>query len=821
MLLLNLVFFFFALPLALLLLCSTELCYAHIRVFIRNFKFDNQSLFGSTKALRGISSSFARMLWRPREGNEVLLIISWVMNIFDPFQLLLVIGSFCQMAGLALMTRMQLITEAPRLMRQLRKKRPLLLWVVLIIPPVIAVLIVPFAIGVASDGFTAALIAALLVPNIITQFVAVVLLNLRLKCITTLANHRWGQRILYLLKLISVLLLASDFRGAKEFATLVLLFGSLQDPAVATSRFGRCIDVIMNICFLWTLVLPSPRDINLENVIFLPVLLIGNLQIPAVVAQIALSSWRLVSLHGDGPNMKASIMVFYVLALCQGSLYIVACILALFSFFPRRSLVRRSEFGGKWGAKAVDLYYERAYTTRMEAGVFAEDTISLASFAVDSLSSTTSSSTSSSREKQLAGVRVLHSLLQRDSSQEIISVITRSEKAVPTLIGMLGWTFEEDRDIRLFAASVTKELSGDLRIAVVPGAVKLVSSLLDAEKQSASVNNEGGRDDGPGPLGPQADSDNQIGGSTGNNGDNVANNQPQDEESLGNAGNASNRPGHEQEQSEQRGDNHGARWWCWVCQCWPLMKRKWSIPDEEPLTSSLPMLGLEILEGLACDTDNCAEIIKVTNLVPKIIGLTSYNESSTLKPLISSSLNLLRRLATRNGKIGVTLRQELWENPFLLSNLAGILENSRSCSTEVLKPAMDIIAIIAWDEVARQELGSVQVIIHKLVLVFVGQDGPTNHDQSVRVAAGEALTNLALESPANCLAILEERQPGYELVKDLKDMLGNDQYRCVAASLLQNLCACSRIRDRLRGPEASNHLSSDALLVVSLSIYSY
>jgi len=101
------------------------------------------------------------------------------------------------MAGLAVRA-----PRPPRLMRQLRKKIPLLLWMVLIIPPVIAV--VPFAIGVASDGFTAALTAALLVPNIITQFVAVVLLNLRLKCITTLANHRWGQRILYYLKLISV-----------------------------------------------------------------------------------------------------------------------------------------------------------------------------------------------------------------------------------------------------------------------------------------------------------------------------------------------------------------------------------------------------------------------------------------------------------------------------------------------------------------------------------------------------------------------------------------------------------------------------------------
>ncbi|KAG2573811.1 hypothetical protein PVAP13_7KG279800 [Panicum virgatum] len=752
------------------------------------------------------------MLFRPREGNELLLIISWIVNvIFHPFGMLGEIGALCQMAGLAVMTRTQIITETPRLMRQLRKKRPLLLWGVLIIPSVVAAILPLDILGAVT---------------VFIIFVALVLLNLRLKCITTLANHRWGQVILPLLKLISVLSLAFGLLGAEEFTAVVLLFGSLQGPAVANDLFGRIIiDVTMNFLLLWTLVLPSPRDSGLlEDVIFLSVLLIGNFQIPVAVAQIVLPSLRLVSLHGNGPNMKASVAVFYVLALLQGSLHFVACILALFSFFPRRSLVRRSDFRGKWAAKAVDLYYESAYITRMEAGVFAEDTISLASFALDSLTSTTPSSTSSSREKQLAGVRVLDGLLQRrdsNSRQEIISVITRSEKAVPTLIGMLGWTFEQDRDIRLFAARVTKELSGDFRIASISGAVKLVSSLLDAEKQSASVDNEGGRarDHGPaGPLGPQADGDNhQIGGSTGNNnGDNnVANNQPQDEESSGNGGNASNRRS-VHEQSEHRGGNHGAWCWSWVCQCCLLMKKKWSIPDERPLTSSLPILGLEILESLACDADDCAEIIKVTNLVPKIVGLTSYsssNENSTDNALMSSSLNLLRRLATTNGKVGASLRQELWESPFLLSNLACILEDSRS-SPQVWKPAMDIIAIMSWDEVARQELGSAQVIIHKLVHVFiVGQDGPTSYDRSVRVAAGEALTNLAMESPANCLAILEERRPGYELARDLKGMLGNDEYRCVAASLLQNLCAWSRIRDRLRGPGATNHLSS-ALPVV-------
>ncbi|CAO2173423.1 unnamed protein product [Urochloa humidicola] len=73
------------------------------------------------------------------------------------------------------------------------------------------------------------------------------------------------------------------------------------------------------------------------------------------------------------------------------------------------------------------------------------------------------------------------------------------------------------------------------------------------------------------------------------------------------------------------------------------------------------------------------------------------------------------------------------------------------------------------------------------------------------MAAGEALANLTIESPANCLAILEE--PGYELIKDLKNMLFEDEYRYVAASLLQNVCAHST--DKLRhNQDAGDHLSS-------------
>ncbi|CAL5004168.1 unnamed protein product [Urochloa decumbens] len=721
------------------------------RVFIRNFKFDNQSLFGSTKAFRWISSSLAHMLWRPREGSEIVLIIGGAIKIFEPLGYF-PFGSYVQVAVLTLMSRMHL---AETLTRQLQRGRPLQQWALLVI-----------------------LIPLDLPLDILTQFVALVLLYLRPQRIAALTSGSLGRWLLYLFKGISALLLASKsvlilfpglvvflFPGSvSAFATVVLLFGSLQEqvPAVPNSLCGQWIDVIMHVCYLLDLVFPLPIAIGpsgaaISLIVLLAVLLIGNLQIPATIAQIVLSSWRLHSLEGDSPIMVASVKVFYVLVLCQGSVHTMACILALFSFVPRRSLLRRSGFEDRWGAKVVDLYYERAYTTRMEIGVFAEDTISLGSFVADSLNSA-----SSSRELRLAGVRVLHSFLQRrDSNEELISVITRSEKAVPTLISMLGWTFKQDRDIRLFAAKVTAELSCDLRIAGIPGAVKLVSSLLDAENQTTSKDDEGNGDDGL--PGPHAADGNQ----------------------------------------ETRGTTRNER---------PPVNS-----HDLPLTSqdSLPILGMVILERLACDPDKCAEIVKTTNLIPKIICHISYSSSNSESSnddnaLISSSLNLVRRIATTSGRVGATLRQELVQ-PFLLSNLACILEDSRS-GPQVWKPATDIIATLALDEGPRHELGSVQVIIHKPLLhIFViGGDGSTD---SLRVAAGGALANLAMESPENCLAMLEERQRyGYDLVKDLKGMLGDVEYRCVAASVLHNLCAtiaaCSRIKDWLSDPGVTSDLSS-------------
>ncbi|CAL5013567.1 unnamed protein product [Urochloa decumbens] len=577
------------------------------------------------------------------------------------------------------------------------------------------------------------------------------------------------------------------------FTVAVLSLGSLQNSAANSTLFGgrwRWIEAILHILFLWYLLVAIPvwlfRGVvgarrfatiaaAISSILWVAVLLVENLQIPAAGLQVLLSSLRFNRLQSDysqpspqdcstaNPNLVPAIWVFYVLALCEGSLYILASILGLFSFFPRRSLVRHLKLRGRQGANAVDQYYQHAYATCMDTGPFAaKKTLSLAGFATDTEYLMMGSSSDDEMPMQLAAVLVLRNLLQgkgTDSIEELRSrIFGPNNKALPTLIGMLGWEDVRRRDIRLIAAGIIANLADKLTISEIPGTLKL-------RDQKISVRTM-----------------------TGNNGGNA-------------------------EQLEHGQGDHGG---CWVRQRWQQMKKKWSVLEEQPLThqDSLPILGMEILERLAHDPDNCAEIGKATYLISKIVRLISYttanSESSKDKEqqhaVISSSLNFVRRLAITGESIGTELRQELCKNSFLLNNLECVLEDSHR-NPELMKLVFEILAKLAFDKDARKEIGSSKVTISKLMLAFIGKDGSTNayYDQSLRMAAGEALANLTIESPANCLAILEE--PGFELIKDLKNMLCEDEYRYVAASLLQNVCAHST--DKLHHHQgAGDHLSS-------------
>ncbi|KAL6857016.1 hypothetical protein ACP4OV_018398 [Aristida adscensionis] len=907
------------------------------RVFIRNDFSANQWLFGTTRALRSTDFSFSLMLARPRKRNQVAVAIGLCTS-FLPWNGLEIIGGMIKVV--LVLVIWQLLT------RDLLTER-VLLWSSLIV-----FMLLNFAgagVGVyysharrgepGEGSFSSSVIYYVLVgflPPIILLPVAVCVICLISKIWRRLQPHcrcchvalLWLKAILACWLLLSLILELVPEIITTACAMVVLLLGTLRTPAEYNSSRQRpyhilsgIIDLILHVVFFLHLMFPLPGLTEFLSLIILltllATLLLGNLQIPVALLQVALSIVRLCMLlgphrHDYNPlpkgisrNMVPSIAVFFMLALCQGSLYVVASILGLFSFLPRRSLLRDSglRVKGESGEKAVSLYYHCAYHKHIQEALFSSEkyTASLASFAIRSLSSssTTGSLGFTSSEMQLAGLCILETFLEQTEpgtyKDELIAEITlTSREAVPTLIGMLGRTAARDKEIRLLAASVVAKLAASLKIAEAPGTVKLVSSLLHAQSRQDSLpvphrapETNGGsmwlrvraaaaarccclRTAAPQPAQQNGaiaqNPDDTARGSRINEhqqqvpeettsangsgvvddtarGDGVNENQEcrldVQETTAGNGGNMVNEHQDEITQhnrvnepqmpvqagpSPGNGGNVGIQHLpsaqehsC--CCCWQRMKdwwSKWSIPREEADPDTLPVLGMQILERLARDPDNCIEIVKDAKIITEITRLinsyhTTNNENSGVSVkqkqqqeiMICSCSKLVKNLANTRGKTGATLCRELWKNCSLLY-IMQIMFHLEPQEVEA------IIAKLALDEVARQEIGSTQGIIGNLMHAFLVPEpnvrpGSNNNNivHSLRMAAGKALVNLTIMSEDNCWAILDE-----PLTNDLIDMMLDDGFIYVAANLLHNLCA-EHSRDKLIGlAGAKEHLES-------------
>ncbi|XBI04558.1 hypothetical protein VPH35_132834 [Triticum aestivum] len=526
----------------------------------------------------------------------------------------------------------------------------------------------------------------------------------------------------------------------------------------------------------------------------------GNLQTPMALARIIVSwawlFWNEIQIHDTkNENVRLAVMALYIMVLSQGILYLTACLLESLSFLFRRSLALACALVDEMGMDSIDLYYEQAYDTFLQESLF--DTtkkMSLVTFAVVCLNP------DASRDKKRAAVRILHSFVQQQnktccSGTELISLITTSTKAVTALISMLGWTVTEDADIRLFAAKVTAHLAPYLRIAGTAGTMQMVSSLLDAQDQPMThqisiliVDGNGGNGDAL-----------QI-----SNGSS----SPSRNSTLDTEG------GHA---SAVRGCSLVHTFFLfligWIHRFWQHLKKMQAIPQKGLKDNhSLPALGMQILEGLSHDLHNCEEISRETELIPKIIGFISCIPGTTTsqrEEIVTSSLKLVEKLASVKGEVGIKLRQKISENSFLIGDLAEILENEGNSSYLVQsKLVIDIITKITTDTKTRQEIGTVQVIIDKLVQQFIGEEESSN---PLQAEAGEALAMLAIDSPDNCSAILDKTD--FELIGDLANKLQGGTHMCPAASLLRSLCKNSR-QLVLRHEGSNNHLPSTLTVVL-------
>uniref|UniRef100_A0A0E0LP71 BLE2 protein n=1 Tax=Oryza punctata TaxID=4537 RepID=A0A0E0LP71_ORYPU len=556
-----------------------------------------------------------------------------------------------------------------------------------------------------------------------------------------------------------------------------LVHGALGSKHVFWRQFILNSCMFAAIVMLVVMVDPHIRlDMILIDICAVIILSFGNLHIPAALVRVSLAGYCLAE-HDFGvdkqKNYVESLTIFYSMVLGQGILYIVAGMLEVFSFIPRRSLISCGGSTGQWGVESVNLYYTYAFEKNMEGGVFAPKRISLSNFAMDSINSDLS-------KNQLYGIRTMHIFLQSDLTRaQLLKKLTTSTQTMARLISMLNWTSRNDhKTIRLYAAKVTAELAKSLRVVTIPGTMYLVSTLLDTDRKPKRRHPLLDEDDDRDPFVDTVERQEKS--------QNAAGDQEQRQGSVGDTDNMLKTPTRSTHINNPRSTYI---YWERISECQ-------SIPKERPLTDAdlLPALGMSIIYSLAgYDQNNCVEIDRVTDLIPKIIGFTSFtsammNSEAQQKVLLKSSLKVLQRLTSIEGEIGITLRHKISKHPFLLRNLAEILGDN-SITPELLKLVAGILRNLAIDRDARQEIGQMQVLITRLMKAFLNCDGPssTNADCLLPKVAGQALAMIASENVHNCLVMLKEP----EFINKLRNMIlihDDNKYICVAASLLRNLC---------------------------------
>ncbi|XP_040995437.1 uncharacterized protein LOC121241638 [Juglans microcarpa x Juglans regia] len=211
-------------------------------------------------------------------------------------------------------------------------------------------------------------------------------------------------------------------------------------------------------------------------------------------------------------------------------------------------------------------------------------------------------------------------------------------------------------------------------------------------------------------------------------------------------------------------------------------------------------LGLCILKKLACDHDNCGKIGNTRGLLPKIIDFTHAEERllkdknvvATQIRTVKRSLQVVKMLVNTTGATGKHLRREISEIVFTISYIRDILKYGERYP-KLQKLGIDILTSLALEEDATERIGGTGGVLKELLNIFFKPGMPENRNH-VKIAAGEALAMLSLESKSNCYRILKM----HALVR-LVGALEVPLLRINAARVLRNLCSYS-------GVDCFNHL---------------
>ncbi|KAK3147178.1 hypothetical protein QOZ80_3BG0279040 [Eleusine coracana subsp. coracana] len=468
--------------------------------------------------------------------------------------------------------------------------------------------------------------------------------------------------------------------------------------------------------------------------------LLNLLQLLSALACVALSLMRLWTNHDfggeseeDKKNMRPALLLFYALAFLEATLFLMEKAYWSWKMSARKLLHKvSSECGlGEYGHVSLTRFFYDAYSRCIAGSIFDGIKMDLVTFAEDLI-------LSDFLDEQLIGVRILQRFVASDrSAHDTLRKVGTSHRSVERLVEMLDWKRADEEEVRRCAAEVVSRLASKrqnvLRVSGIPGAIESVMSLLYT-----------GRKDAP----P------------------VSGTHPQ--------------------QLQLR--EHEA--------------------SPSPVTNSsgyeyLPfnLLGLQILKRLARDQDNCGKIGNARGLLAKIIDFTHASPELLGNPYASElqiravkrALRLVKMLVYATGQTGKSLRREVAENVFSVSNLRGILKHGQQ-HRHLQKLATDILTGLAMDEKGTAAIVGTGGVVKLLLSLFLASAPPPEEETiDLGCEAGEALAMLALESGKGCAVILKRPDVIDRLVEALQD-----KRRLNAARVLRNLCAYSGSEHRVR-----------------------
>uniref|UniRef100_A0A1J3K5D2 Uncharacterized protein n=1 Tax=Noccaea caerulescens TaxID=107243 RepID=A0A1J3K5D2_NOCCA len=208
-------------------------------------------------------------------------------------------------------------------------------------------------------------------------------------------------------------------------------------------------------------------------------------------------------------------------------------------------------------------------------------------------------------------------------------------------------------------------------------------------------------------------------------------------------------------------------------------------------------LGLLLLKKLAKDHDNCGKLGNTRGLLPKIIDFTHVDQvvlrdenadvARSQVLTLKRSLQLVKMLASTTGNTGKCLRREISEIVFTVSNVRDVLRHGERYP-KLQKLGIGILTNLALEAEARERIGGTGGVLKELFNIFFKQEteGDDGSEGCVKIAAGEAIAMLVLESKSNCLHVLRLGVTGR-----LVEALEVPSIRVNAARVLRNLCLFS------------------------------